>query len=150
MPARKAPLARAPLTSGPGIPVGRRRPLPPPKPKALPKVSPRRLILNRQLAKVVAAKRETVTRCEAEPLLRALVVRTTDAADLVTLGAALARCRPDRPERPHHTLKRSRAGAFNLTDSARLKMICPSCDSFTEAEVRLSTLAGLLIPSWEA
>lgn len=117
----------------------------------LPAVSRGRRAPNRELAAVVAAKRETARFCQAQPMLHALLAQlVTDGApeaDRVTVTRALQTCMPWRPERPHHRLKRSRGSRADLVNPANIMMICPSCDDFTEAEVRLSTAAGLLIPS---
>ena len=117
--------------------------------KPVNKVSKRRQVLNRELAAVVAEKRKTVRYCEAQPLIKAALSHPDNTeADRKRYVVALQSCDPCNPERPHHVLKRSRGSDESLTDGANLKMICPRCDDFTEAEVTLSTRAGLLEPSW--
>jgi hypothetical protein len=117
-------------------------------PTRLNPVSARRKVLNRELAAVVAAKRATVRYCQAQPLLRAALSHSDNTeADRMRYVRALQECQPWNPERPHHPFKRSRGSDATLTSAENILMVCPSCDDFSEAEVSLSTRAGLLIPS---
>lgn len=111
-------------------------------------VSDRRKERIPELATVVAEKRRTVRYCEAQVMLKAALSHPDNTeADRKRLVKALQECQPWNPERPHHMLKRSRGSDETLTASANIVMICPFCDLFTESEVKLSTRAGLLIPS---
>ena len=111
-------------------------------------VSANRKERKRELAAVVAEKRRTVRYCQAQPMLKAALSHPDNTQeDRDRYVAALQACNPLRPERPHHMLKRSRGNDATLTAEANIVLICPSCDDFTEAEVKLSTRAGLLIPS---
>lgn len=115
---------------------------------ALPAVSAKRKQLNRELAKSVAANREAIRYCQGQPLLKAaLASPDLSPVDNARIVRALKACQPWNPERPHHALKRSRGSARTFVDPANILMICPSCDGFVTDEVRLATLAGLLIPS---
>ena len=118
-------------------------------PARLSPVSARRKRLNRDLAAVVAAKRETVRYCQAQPLIKAALDHPDNTeADRRRYVQALQACRPWAPSRPHHVLKRSRGSAATLIDGSNLLLICDFCDDdFVEREYVLATRAGLLTPS---
>lgn len=111
-------------------------------------VSARRKPLNKDLSAVVAEKRRTVRFCEAQPLIDAALMHPDNTpADTARYVGALQVCQSWNPTRPHHKLKRSRGSAATLVSPEVIMMICPRCDDFTEAEVTLSTRAGLLVAS---
>jgi len=110
-------------------------------------VSAKRRAVNAERAKVVATLRETRRGCEGMALLKA-AARDAPQRDQEAYVVALRACNPwQRHLQPHEPLKRSRRSG-GLADPDRIMMLCDSCHAFTESEVRLSTEAGMLIPSW--
>ena len=113
-------------------------------------VSAKRQAVNRERAKVVAQLRIERKGCEGMPLLKAAAHRAETEADRRKYVDALRACNPwQKMLQPHEPLKRSRRSG-GLADPERIMLLCDRCADFTEAEVRLSTDAGLLIPSWRA
>lgn len=132
---------------GGGGPGGVAQADPPVKRSRLRPISARRARENVERAKVVAELRETRKGCEGMRLLR-LAAHGANATDQPAYVTALRSCNPWQQRlQPHEPLKRSRRSG-GLADPARIMMLCDSCHAFTESEVRLSTEAGLLIPSW--
>lgn len=107
-------------------------------------VSQKRKKVNAQRTKVVADIRKTRRYCEGQPLLR-VAAHAATGKDQAKYIAALQACRPWDPQEPHEPLKRSRGGS--LVDPEGIQLLCSPCHRFSEAEVRLSQSAGLLIPS---
>jgi hypothetical protein len=83
--------------------------------------------------------------CEGLSYLRRIVHEPGERDQRVTVNAMRA-CTLYSAE-VHERRKRSRGGS--IVDDANVACLCSSCHRFTESEPRLSTLAGLLIPSWE-
>ncbi len=118
-----------------------------PKRKALPFRSAKKIAADRERAAVVARLREERLGCEGMALLR-VAAHNASGRDQEAFIAALRSCNPwQRMLEPHEPLKRSRKST-GLADPERILMLCSPCHRFTESEVRLSTEAGLLIPSW--
>lgn len=107
-------------------------------------VSTKRARLNRERAEVVAEIRETRRSCEAHPLLVA-AAHAAAGVDQEKYVMALRECQPFNPQEPHEPRKRSRGGS--IVDPAGIQLLCPPCHRFSEAEVRLSQRAGLLVSS---
>lgn len=111
-------------------------------------MSAKRRAVNVERAKVVAQLREERIGCEGTRLLKAAAHASTSPKDQARYVDALRACDPwQKVLQPHEPLKRSRRSG-GLTDPERILLLCDSCHAFTESEVRLSTEAGLLIPSW--
>jgi len=109
--------------------------------------SDKKIAADRERAKVVAQLRIERKGCEGMALLSA-AAHNASGKDQERFVAALRSCDPyQRWLQPHEPLKRSRKST-GLADPERILMLCDSCHAFTEAEVTLSTIAGLLIPSW--
>lgn len=124
----------------------KRSPLKPSRKRIAPFSAKRRKV-NAERAKVVAQLRQERKGCEGMRLLREGAHSST-GADQRKYVEALRSCNPwQKVLQPHEPLKRSRKPG-GLADPERIMMLCDSCHEFTEAEVRLSTEVGLLIPSW--
>ncbi len=111
-------------------------------------MSAKRRAVNVERAKVVAQLRIDRKGCEGTRLLKAAAHASTSPDDQRRYVVALRACNPWQERlQPHEPLKRSRRSG-GLTDPDRIMLLCDSCAAWTESEVRLSTEAGLLIPSW--
>ena len=109
-------------------------------------MSAKRRAVNVERAKVVAQLRETRRGCEGMALLRQ-AAHNAPQRDQEAYVAALRSCDPwQRVLQPHEPLTRARRGS--ITDPANILMLCDGCHSWTHANPRLSTEAGMLLPSW--
>ena len=129
--ARKTPLQRTPWLRA-------RKPLPLRSAKRAAIRDERRAFM----ARILSERRG----CEGLSHLRD-IVHTVGERDQRVVLDALRACNFLHPSEVHEKRKRSRGGS--ITDDANVLALCRSCHAFTEAEPRLSTLAGMLTPSWQ-
>jgi hypothetical protein len=83
--------------------------------------------------------------CEGLFYLRAIVNGLADR-DQKAVVDAMRSCSQFSSE-VHELKKRSRGGS--IVEDDNVAALCHWCHAFTETEPRLSTEAGLLIPSWQ-
>lgn len=113
--------------------------------KPLPFRSAKRVALADERRAFVARILSERPTCEGLYYLRR-IVNTLPDSDQRTVVTAMRAC-TGRSTEVHERLKRSRGGS--IVDDNVAAALCHQCHRFTEEEVRLSTLARLLIPSWE-
>lgn len=101
---------------------------------------------------ITAERRDFVARilaerptCEGLFYLRAIVNGLADR-DQRAVVSAMRTC-TQRSAEVHELKKRSRGGS--ILDDDNVAALCHWCHAWTEAEPRLATEAGLLIPSWQ-
>lgn len=118
-----------------------------PKRKPLRGRSDKKIAADKERAVTVARLREERLGCEGMALLHQ-AAHNASGKDQEAFIAALRACNPTQKMlEPHEPLKRSRKST-GLADPERIQMLCSPCHRFTESEVRLATIAGMLIPSW--
>jgi hypothetical protein len=110
-------------------------------------VSDKRKKLNPERRAFVARILAERPRCEGPSYLRTIVAELHGVDQSIVLSALRACGLNARSTEVHEKLKRSRGGS--IVDDANVAALCRRCHRFTEEYPRLSTMAGLLIPSWQ-